>query len=135
MTAGKLVTRLAVSATLAAVLSAACDPAGEFTLQIRNNTDRTIQVSVPTVTRMVEAPPKEFPGTSVTVGPRQMADARIVTPLGSYAEVVRAHADGNLVFCERYTFRVPDRDERVAYSVEIVDGHIAEGCQDAGAYK
>lgn len=122
---------LLVTAMLATLLVTACDPGTEITIQLHNKTDRTIQVTIPEMYAMTKGPPQEGRGVDVTIAPGKIGEVRVALGLGSYAEVVRAYADGNLIFCDRYLFG-SQRHQTGTYSVEIVEGHISPGCKGVG---
>lgn len=120
---------LLVVAMLPTLLMSACDPGTEITVQIHNRTDHTVRVTIPVMHQMTQGPPREGSAVEVVIAPGKIGEARVPLGLGSHAEIVRAHADGTLIFCERYLFG-SQRLQRGTYSVEIVDGHIAPGCDE-----
>ncbi len=139
---GGVISRLLVLAALAALLMAACDPGSKLTVQIRNRTDRTIRVAIPVMIGMSKGPPLERLGIDVSIEPETTGEADMGMSMGSWPGPVRAYADGRLIFCQDYVFTPQESvgnsigtsgGSRATYSVEIVDGHIAPGCQDPDA--
>lgn len=106
-----------------------CDPGTVLTLQVRNNTDRSVRVVAPAMVQL--KPPKEGPGIDAAVGPGQTGELELTFGLGWYAETVRAYADERLVFCQPYdSSPIPRSSAR--YSIDIVHGQIVTGCLNSG---
>lgn len=117
-------------------LLTSCDPGSELVLEIRNQTNRSIQVKVPEMAGGYKVPISELPGIDVTLKPSETKTVDMVMSMGSWPGSVRAYADGNLIFCQEYRFTPEETLKngvgtyggmRGTYSVEIVEGHIACG--------
>ncbi len=100
------------------------DPGSELPLQIYNQTNRSLRV---TVSRLWDhAPTKEAVAVDVVVEPRGMKEVEVGLATGNWVGPVRAYAEDRLVFCQNYSFRT-GMSRLPAESVDIVEGQLA--CQ------
>jgi hypothetical protein len=142
---------LAISWLLIAGAASSCTPPppqdpqlARLTLQIYNRTDRPVRATVFFMSR-VELP-TDKPEVDLVVEPGAMTETAL--PFPGSAAVVRAYADGRLIFCRLYNYNFTGEGtglpgdaistglpgDAIGY-VHIVGGKITPECRDIDSSK